>query len=96
MKHVNDQSNKNYDAENEIIYITEVLKSNLCNYSDAYILVRGDITIVGDNGTQVALKNCAPFTKCVTKSYGTAIDDTEGLHLLMSMHNLLEHSLTRH
>ena len=38
---VNDQSNANYDVGNEIIYSTEVLKSNLCNYNDAYILVRG-------------------------------------------------------
>ena len=38
---VNDQSNANYDVGNEIIYNTEVLKSNLCDYNDAYILVRG-------------------------------------------------------
>ena len=42
---VNDQSNANYDAENEIIYNIEVLKSNFCDYNDAYILVRGDITV---------------------------------------------------
>ena len=44
---VNDQSNANYDVGNEIIYNTEVLKSNFCNYNDAYILVRGNITIIG-------------------------------------------------
>ena len=38
------------------MYNIEVLKSNLCHYNDAYILVRGDITIVGDNGTQVTFK----------------------------------------
>ena len=37
---VSDQSNANYDAENEIICDTEVSKSNLCGYNDAYILVR--------------------------------------------------------
>ena len=42
---VNDQSNAIYDLRNEIIYNTEVLKSNLCDYNDAYILVRGNITI---------------------------------------------------
>ena len=41
-----DQSNANYDAENEIIYKTEVLKSNLCDYNDAYIIVTGGITVV--------------------------------------------------
>ena len=54
----NDQSNADYDAGNEIIYNTEVLKSNLCDYNNAYILVTGDITIVGDNGADVPLKNC--------------------------------------
>ena len=41
-----DQSNANYDAGNEIIYQTEVLKSNLCDYNDAYIIVTGGITVV--------------------------------------------------
>ena len=41
----NDQSNANYDVGTEIIYNTEVLKSYLCNYNDAYILVRGNIMI---------------------------------------------------
>ena len=41
MKHVNDQSNMNQDVGNDIIYSAEVLKSNICDYNDAYILVRG-------------------------------------------------------
>ena len=49
----NDQSNENYDVGNEIIYNTEVLKSNLCDFSDAYILVKGNITVNGYNLTQV-------------------------------------------
>ena len=61
---VNDQSNANHTVRNEISYNTEVLRSNLCNYNDAYILVRGDFTVIAANATQVALKNCAPFTPC--------------------------------
>ena len=72
---VNYQSNADYCVGNEIIYITEVLKSNLCHYNVSYILVRDEITIVADNGTQVAFKNCASFTKCIAKSDGTSIDD---------------------
>ena len=53
---VNDNSGANYNAGNEIIYNTEVLKSNLCNCNDAYILVKGDITVT-----------TAPFTKYITK-----------------------------
>ena len=86
------QSNTNYDVRNEIIYNTEVLKSNLCDYNDAYILVRGDITVIAAPTTQVAFKNCAPFTKCITKIDGTTIDDAEDLDLAMLMYNLIEQS----
>ena len=47
----------NFGIGNETNYNTEVLKSNLCDYNDAYILVKGDITIVGDNRTQVVFRN---------------------------------------
>ena len=60
---VNDQSNANYDVGNEIIYNTEVVKSYLCDYNKVYILVRGDIIIIGHTVTQVGFKNCALFTK---------------------------------
>ena len=53
---VNNQSYGNYSVGNKTIYSTEVLKSNLCDYNDAYILVRGDITIIVHNVTQVALQ----------------------------------------
>ena len=89
---VNDQSNANFDVGNEIIYNTEVLKSNLCDYNDAYILVRMDIIVTVAPATQVAFKNCAPFTKCITKIDGTTIDDAEDLDLVMPMYNLIEYS----
>ena len=44
---VNDQSNANYDVENEIIYNKEVLKCNFCHYNNAYILVSGNISVIG-------------------------------------------------
>ena len=54
---INDQSNANYSVGNKIIYSTEVSKSNLCDYNDAYILVRGDIGISSHNNpTEVAFK----------------------------------------
>ena len=86
------ESNANYDVGNEIIYHTDVLRSNICDYNDADILVRRDITIIGHQVTQVAFKNCAPLTKCITKIDGTTIDNAEDLDLVMSMHNLLEYS----
>ena len=89
----NDQSNANYDVGNEIIYNTEVLKSNLCDYNDAYILVRMDIIVTVAPATQVAFKNCAPFTKCITiiKVDGTTIDDAEDLDLVMRMYSIIEY-----
>ena len=87
---VNDQSNTNYNVGNENIYNAEVLKSNLCDYSDVYILVRGDITVIRHQVTQVAFKSCAPFINCITKIDGTTIDDAEDLDLVMPMYNLIE------
>ena len=81
----NDQSNANSNVGNKIIHNTEVLKSNLCDYKDAYILIRGGITVAAAPATQVSFKNCAPFTKCMTKIDGTTIDDAEDLDLVMPM-----------
>ena len=82
---VNNQSNGNYDVGNEIIYNTEVLKSNLCDYNDVYILVWSNIIVIEAPAAQVSFKNCVPFTKCITKIDGTTIDDAEDLDLAMSM-----------
>ena len=75
----------NYDVQTEIIYNTEVLKSNLCDYNDAHILVKGIITVTGAPETKVSSKNCTPFTKCITKIDGTTIDDAEDLDLVIPM-----------
>ena len=89
---VNDQSNANYDVENEIIYNTEVLKFNLCDYNDAYILVRSDTVNTEDNNpTPVAFKNCAPFTMFITKTDGRTIHDSEDLNLVMLIYNLIKY-----
>ena len=67
---INDQNNGQYGRGNEndaiIKFNTKVIKPNLRDYSDAYILVTGDIKVadVAAN-TNVAFKNCAPFTRCV-------------------------------
>ena len=68
---INDQNNGQYSrgSENDsaIKFETKVIKSNLCDYLDAYIFVTGDIEVVDVAAdTNVAFKNCAPFTRCVT------------------------------
>ena len=68
---INDQNKGQYGTGNEndstIKFETKVIKPNLCDYSDAYILVTRDIKVANVAAdTNVAFKNCAPFTRCVT------------------------------
>ena len=62
---VNDNSKSTYAAANEITCNTDILKSNLCDYNNANILVKGGITLTAAAQTQVPFKNCAPFTKYI-------------------------------
>ena len=55
-----------YNQNNSVKFEIESIKSCLCDYSDAFILVTGDITVTSNNDTHVAFKNCAPFSKCKT------------------------------
>ena len=76
-----------------IIIFTEVLKFNLCDLNDTYILVRGNIvTATHDNSTPVAFKRFASFIKCITKFDGITIYDAEDLDLVMPTYNLTEQS----
>ena len=79
-----------------------MLKSSWCNYSDAYILIKGRITITraGNNAEErqtdernkeVIFKNCAPFTDYITKINNTQVDNAKDLNVLMSMDNLRVH-----
>ena len=86
----NDQNNTDSAEKNEgsttIKFETKVIKSNLCDYSDAYIHVTGDIAATGgDANTKVAFKNCAPFTKRITHINGEHVDGAENLDIIMPM-----------
>ena len=94
---INNQNNTDYGDEDEkaatIKFETKVIKSNLCDYSDAYILVTGDITVRnGDANTKVAFKNCTPFTKWVTHRNDEHVDNADNLDILIPMYNLIEYS----
>ena len=94
---INDENSTGYGDGDEngttIKFETKVIKSNLCDYSDAYILVTGDITTTnGDANTKVAFKNCAPFTKCVTHIKDKHVDNVDNLDIVMPMYNLIEYS----
>ena len=98
---VNSLSNT-YNENKSIRFKTSMLRSNLCYYSDAYILVKGTITVTApgaNNGANnvkdqrnrpVILKNNAPFVSCITRINGELIEDADDLDIVM--YNLLEYS----
>ena len=98
---INDENNTNYGVNKDtgennpdtIKYDTRVLKPNLCDYAEAYILVDGTIRATNAvNATRLALENCARFTKCNLGSNDEHVDTAEYLDIVMPMHNLIEYS----
>ena len=94
---VYDQSEKNYNPNKEIRMKTSIVRSDLCDYSDAYIVVKGDITCEGDNDANkrnknLSFKNNAPFINCILKINSVKIDNAEDLDVVMPKYNLLEYS----
>ena len=98
---INDENNTNYGVNKDteannpdtIKYDTRVLKPNLCDYADAYILGDGTIRAANAvNATRLALKNCVPFTKCNLEINDEHVDTAENLDILMPMYNLIEYS----
>ena len=91
---VYDQSRGNYNINKEIRIKTSMLRSHLCDYSDAYIVVKGTIAIVRPNGAkrnkEIAFKNNGPFINSISKINGEKIDNAEELDVLMPTYNLLE------
>ena len=98
---VNSLSNT-YNENKSIRFKTPMLRSDLCDYSDAYILVKGTITVNGVvNGAEneilrrnrpLILKDNAPFVSCMTKINNEFIEDADDLDIVILMYNLLEYS----
>ena len=98
---VNDESRGTYNIDSQIKFKTTKLKSSLCDCSDAYILVKGKITITG-RGSDVAarqqderdkgkaFKNCAPFINCISEINNTQVDNAKDIDIVMPMYNLIE------
>ena len=97
---IDSESKGSYAHKNEIKFLTNLLESNLYDYSDTYILVTGDITVTRRNAanedialnaaTQVVFKNCAPFKDCRTETNGTFVDYADFINITMPMYNLIE------
>ena len=99
---INDESRGTY-TRNDIKFKTTMLRSNLCDYADAYIIVKGTIMIVGagaddaakqldERNKGVIFKNYAPFTKCISRINNTDIDNAQDIDMVMPMYNLIEYS----
>ena len=86
---VYDQSGGNYNVNKEIRIKTSMLRSDLCNFSDAYIVVKGTISVTNPDNEKriksVAFKNNAPFINCISKNNSIKIDNVEDLDVVMSM-----------
>ena len=93
-----------YNENKSIRFKIPMLRSNLCDYSDAYILVKGTITVtapgVNNNADNIRdkrnrpliLKNNAPFASCITRINGELIEDADDLDIVIPIYNLLEYS----
>ena len=99
---INDESRGTYTS-NDIKLKTTMLWSNLCDYADAYILVKGTITINGAGDDAAArqaderdkgatFKNCTPFTNCINRINNTEIDNAKHIDIVMPIYNLIDYS----
>ena len=90
---IDDESRGNY-ASSDIRFKTTILRSNLCDYADSYILVKGTVAITGaeddaaarradERNKEVTFKNCAPFTKYISRINNTDIDNAHDFDIVM-------------
>ena len=98
---INDESRGTYNVNSQIKFKTTMLKSSLCDYSDAYILVKGTITVnntsaadaaANNTNKKVIFKNCAPFTNCISEINNTQADNAKDIDIVMPKYNLIEYS----
>ena len=100
---INNKSRRTYNVNSQIRLKTTMLKSCLCDYTDAYTLVKGKITITGagddaaarqadERDKGVAFKNCAPLIGCISEINNTQIDNAKDIDIVMPMYNLIEYS----
>ena len=88
-----------YNKDSQLKFKTSMLKSSLCDYSDAYILAKGTISIArkeGDNpnnaNKEVVFENCAPFIDCINEINNIEIDNVKDIDGVVPIYNLIEHS----
>ena len=91
-----DQSDGTYNVSKDIRFKAPQLRSDLCDWEDAYNVVTGKITVTNPSNDaydkKLALKNNAPFFSCVLRINEELIDDCQGLDIVMPLYNLLYYS----
>ena len=85
---INDESRGIYIVNRQIGFKTSMLRYSLCDYSDAYILVKGNRSV---NKTAAADAD-APFTDCISKTNSTQVDNDKDIDIVIPMYNLIEYS----
>ena len=97
----NNEARGTYAPNKQIKFKTSMLRSSLCDDGDVYILVKGNITVnnttadgndANNTNKKVILKNCAPFTNCISKINNAEIDNAQHIDIVMSVYNLIEYS----
>ena len=97
----NDASRGTYHTNSQIKFKTTILKSSLCDYSHAYILVKGTITVpntaaadadANNVNKKSNIKNCAPFINCISEINNTQVDNAKDIDIVMPIYNLIEYS----
>ena len=94
---IHPQSTSDFNTSKQIKFKTSMLRSDLCDYSEAYVWVKGDVTASTNNYNanaerQFAFKNNAPFLSCISKINGKLVENAEDLDAAIPMYNLLEYS----
>ena len=97
---INDESRGTYNVNSQIKFKTTMLKSSLCDYSDAYVIVKGAITVndttagaaANNTNKKVIFKSCALFTNCISEINNTQVDNAKDIDIVMRMYNLIEYS----
>ena len=99
---INDESRGTYNVNSQIKFKTTMLQASLCDYSDAYILVKGKMTTTGagddaaarqadERDKGIAFKNCSPYTSCISEVNNTQTDNCKVIDIVMPMYNLIEY-----
>ena len=97
---INDESRGTYSVNRQINFKTSMLRSSLCDYSDAYILVKGNISVNNTAGAgadanntnkKLIYKNCAPFTDTIREINNSQVDNAKDIDIVIPIYNLIEY-----